>query len=142
MRTLPVFFIAFLLALTLPAHAQHDGAQERTSLFLLNYNTSPVAVGTDSVETITLPSHAVVERVVWVVDSAVTGTDSLTLRVSETQEILSVCHTGTDGGTPAAMQTSEPVALFEKSATLRIITDAAETVAGRVRVFIFWHDLN
>lgn len=148
MKNTPGFLYSCALLVALQAFiplnifAQNDATAARTSVYTINFNFDSTVIGTDSITTLQPPARSVIERVIWSVDTALKGIDSLQLRAGESQTVVATCVGSVLDGLYSAVQLSEPVRAFLKSETLRVIPFASEGLAGQVRVFIIWRELN
>lgn len=144
MRTPPVFFIAFLLALTLPAHAQHDGAQERTWTGRVNFEWQNPFGGEspDSVDALTLDAGVFIERALIRVDSVTAGVDSVQLRLGPSQIVLATYVPEIEGdGAAGDVQFRTSNHPMRKTEPLRLIYYGAPDPSGQIRVIVVYREL-
>jgi hypothetical protein len=120
---------------------QNDGTPARTYTQAVNLQHD-TTITTDSVLAFTIPAGSVIERVIWKVDTTLSGTDSLQLRAGESQRVIcSYLSTGGDDIVGGEIQLCVPNRTFPKSETLRIILYVAEGKTGQFRLIIIYREL-
>jgi hypothetical protein len=136
-----IIALFLLFALTYAACGQNDGTPARTFIKVVNLEHD-TTITTDSVLAFTIPAGSVIERVVWKVDTTLSGTDSLQLRAGESQRVIcSYLSTGGDDIVGGEIQLCVPNRTFPKSETLRIILYVAEGKTGQFRLIIIYREL-
>lgn len=136
-----VLFVSLFGLLPTAMQAQSDGPPECT--WTKAYNLawdSPFTA--DSASAVALPAGSIVERVYWRVDTTLGSIDSLQLRSSASQVVLST-FTGDGGGDgSAAVQMRVPNHIAQAAESLYVILFGPEAArTGQIRLLLKYQEI-
>ena len=139
MRMYVLIIVTFVLW-TGSLMAQFDGPTERSWTRPLNFgNDTTIFVDADSALAFVLPAGAVIERVYWRVDSATTSVDSVQLRSSASQVVVSTFIPGIDG--VPEIQHRDPMHKAVADETLYFVGYLQAGPAGQIRILAKYQEI-
>lgn len=130
-----------ILAFSGSLQAQNDGPQPRNWSQVLNFShDSTLFADADSALAFTLPAGSVATHVYWKTDSATTGVDSLQLRSSASQVVLSTWRPDVDG-TAGYVQLRVPNHPAHTDESLYFVVYRNPDTTGQIRVLTTFQEI-
>jgi hypothetical protein len=134
-----IVLVSLLLLTSYTAFGQSEVLGTHTMQLTLNLEYGAEFVAADSADVWAFPAGSIITAVYWYVDSAMTGVDSIQLRLGEIQQIVATYSNFPSE--PAPISYHQPMHPVYADDRLRVHLKTGAPPVGQIRLTIQWIQL-